>query len=131
MDFIKLLLPKNKFDDSNIIKITKLSDEEIQPIIYDLLEWLQDSNWPIYVKILPIVASHQNIVISDIINVLQGDDIMWKYWIICDLIPLLSDENKMLLKSNLIKLSESQGKDEDTLAIVEVSKNCLDIYYTN
>lgn len=41
---VKDLIPKNKFDDSNIEKLYLLTDEEIIPIIYDLLEWLMDYN---------------------------------------------------------------------------------------
>ena len=130
MDFIKLLLPKDKFDNSNIAQIAQLNDEEIQPIIYDLLEWLQDANFPIFKDILPIVAHHQNLVMPYVIAVLQDNDVMWKYWIIESLIPLLSDNNKLRLKSDLLRLSFLQEKDEDTQAIIEVSKNCLDTYYT-
>lgn len=41
------LIPKNKFDDGNIVELDGLTDEELKPIVYDLLMWLQDYNWPI------------------------------------------------------------------------------------
>lgn len=41
---LKDLVPKEKDDNENIEKLKMLSFEEIQPIIPDLLEWLQDMN---------------------------------------------------------------------------------------
>jgi len=58
MDFINELLPKNKSDDSTIEQLSQLSDEQMKPLISSLLKWLQDYNWPIAKKVLPIIASH-------------------------------------------------------------------------
>jgi len=44
---IRKLIPKHKDDQEVIENLRKLSFEEIKPIIPDLLEWLQDMNWPI------------------------------------------------------------------------------------
>ena len=98
--------------------------------VYDLLGWLQDANWPVFESVLSVVASNQNIAMPYVKDILQGNEIMWRYWIIDQLIPLLSDENKLLLKNDLLRISAFEEEDEDTLAIVEVSKTCLDMYYT-
>ena len=37
---IKELIPNDKSDFSNIDKLYGLTDDEIKPIIYELLEWL-------------------------------------------------------------------------------------------
>ncbi|WP_326513662.1 DUF5071 domain-containing protein [Clostridium intestinale] len=124
------LIPKDKFDNSTIKQLCKLTDNEIRPIIFDLLEWLQDYNWPIAKDILPIVILHQNIAIPHIITILQGNNMMWKYWIIELVIPYLIYPNKQLLKSELERLSSLEIIDDDIDEIVKMSKNCLTIYYT-
>lgn len=124
------LIPKDKFDNSTINQLCKLTDNEIRPIIFDLLEWLQDYNWTIAKDILPIVISHQNIAIPHIITILQGNNMMWKYWIIELVIPYLIYPNKQLLKSELERLSSLEITDDDIDEIVKMSKNCLTIYYT-
>ncbi|SHH45291.1 DUF5071 domain-containing protein [Clostridium intestinale] len=124
------LIPKDKFDNSTIKQLCKLTDNEIRPIIFDLLEWLQDYNWPIAKDILPIVILHQNIAIPHIITILQGNNMMWKYWIIELVIPYLIYPNKQLLKSELERLSSFEIINDDIDEIVKMSKNCLTVYYT-
>ena len=89
------LVPKNKFDSSNIERLKHLTDNEIEPILPSLLEWIQDCNWPVAGDILPVLALHQSALVPLIHRVLsphEKDDI-WKYWIITCLAPLFSDES--------------------------------------
>lgn len=130
MTSLRDLIPKDKFDNSTINQLCKLTDNEMQPIIFDLLEWLQDYNWPIAKDILPIVVLHQNIAMPHILTILQGNDIMWKYWVIQLVIPYLIYPNKQLVKSELERLSSLEIIDEDIDEIVKLSKNCLAFYYT-
>lgn len=44
MTSLRDLIPKDKFDNSTINQLCRLTDDEMQPIIFDLLEWLQDYN---------------------------------------------------------------------------------------
>lgn len=129
MTSLRDLIPKDKFDNSTINQLCKLTDNEMQPIIFDLLEWLQDYNWPIARDILPIVVLHQNIAMPYILTILQGNDIMWKYWIIELVIPYLIYPNKQLVKSELERLSSLEIIDEDIDQIVKLSKNYLAFYY--
>ena len=128
---IRSLIPKDKFDNSSIYELEKLSEAEIQPIMYELLEWLQDYNWPIAREILPIILLHQNIAMPYIIDILEGNDVMWRYWIMDLVIPNLLVSNKQLLRKPLEKLAALTDNDEDTKELVEKSKLCLALYYTN
>lgn len=130
MTSLRDLIPKDKFDNSTINQLCKLTDNEMQSIIFDLLGWLQDYNWPIAKDILPIVVLHQNIAMPHILTILQGNDIIWKYWVIELVIPYLIYPNKQLVKSELERLSSLEIIDEDIEEIVKLSKNCLAFYYT-
>lgn len=130
MASLRDLIPKEKFDNSTINQLCKLTDNEMKPIIFDLLEWLQDYNWPIARDILPIVVLHQNIAMPHILTILQGNDIMWKYWVIELVIPYLIYPNRQLVKSELERLSSLEIIDEDIEEIIKLSKNCLAFYYT-
>ena len=94
------LVPKNKFDSSNIERLKHLTDNEIEPILPSLLEWIQDCNWPVAGDILPVLALHQSALVPLIHRVLsphEKDDI-WKYWIM-DAYEAL--ENKIMEKYHL------------------------------
>ena len=52
MKNIKTLLPKYKFDDSNLEEIKLLNDSDLSQITSELLIWTKDANWPIFPKIV-------------------------------------------------------------------------------
>ena len=69
-----MLIPKHKDDQEVIENLRKLSFEEIKPIIPDLLEWLQDINWPIAGPVADILKPFSNNIVPDIIKILRTDD---------------------------------------------------------
>ena len=81
---IKNLVPKDKFDTSTIDELHKLSDEEIECIIPELLEWLQDMNWPVADAVVYILLQHKNVVEKYLLDLLKPDNIdeTWKHNII-------------------------------------------------
>jgi hypothetical protein len=128
MDVIKELLPKDKSDNSNIDRLKHLTDEQIQPLIPSLLEWLQDFNWPIAEEILQLIVARQNLVIPYVNNIFRGDDRMWQYWMLTKLVPLLTKNNIQMIKNDLIYLS-SLNENEDTFDIVQLSKKYVALHY--
>lgn len=122
---IKTLVPKNKFDNSTVNELSQLTDEQIKPIILDLLKWLQDYNCPIAQELLPIIIKHQNVTVPYISDILNGDDVMWKYWIMELFIPSVTETNKKFFISDIKKLTELKEIDEDTIIIIEAAVNCL------
>lgn len=121
----KDLLPKNKFDTANLEKIASLSDDEMKPIIYELLEWIQDYNWPVAQEILPILIARKNLIVPYLSMILNGNDSMWKYWMMELIIPELTHEDQMILKKDIEHLSQLTQQDEDSLEIVNMAKKCL------
>lgn len=108
------LVPKNKFDSSNIERLKHLTDNEIEPILPSLLEWIQDCNWPVAGDILPVLALHQSALVPLIHRVLsphEKDDI-WKYWIITCLAPLFSDESINCILSDIQRIAKSPTQGE-------------------
>ena len=130
---IRDLVPKHKSDDTNIDKLYELSDEEIEVIIYDLLEWIQDYNWTIADKVLNVLLERENLVFPYVVSILEGDDLMWKYWIMDLLIPTFSIHHKNELKKYILKFINSTDKDEGTAilreAALECYKKCFDNEY--
>lgn len=125
----KLLLPKDKFDDSNLDKIRQLNDDELEPIIFDLLEWLQDYNWPIADRILQILIARQSLALPYISKIFKSDDIIWKYWIMKLFIPELDPNYRILFRNDIEYLASLTAQDEDTIMVVNSAKECLDKCY--
>lgn len=79
---IKNLLPKDKFDIESVENLKNFSFDEIQPIVPDLLEWLKDCNWPVSKPIFNFLLPYTDNISSDILEILNGTDEVWKYWIL-------------------------------------------------
>ena len=121
MKNIKTLLPKDKLDDSNLEKIKLLNDSDLSQITSELLTWTQDANWPIFPKILEIIVARQDLFISEISKVFQTDDLIWKYWILTNICPKLSLENKDFLKKdfdNMAKVLLTNTEEEEILELI-------------
>lgn len=121
MKNIKILLPKDKFDDSNLEKIKLLNDSDLSQITSELLTWTQDANWPIFPKIVEIIVARQDLFISEISKVFQTDDLIWKYWILTNICPKLSLENIDFLKKdfdNMAKVLQTNTEEEEILELI-------------
>ncbi len=118
----KDLIPKNMHDISN--KLYSLTDDEMKTIIYDLLEWVQDYNWPVAQELVPVLKEREDIIFPYMSDILRGDDFMWKYWIMDLLIPGFSLEHKNALKDDILKLINDLDIDENTESIREIAEEC-------
>lgn len=121
---VKDLVPKDKHDVSNIDKLYNLTDEEMKTIVYDLLEWVQDYNWPVAQELIPLLKEKEDIIFPYMSDILRGDDFMWKYWIMDLLIPEFTFEHKSALKDDILLLINDPDIDEDTESIREIAKEC-------
>lgn len=121
---VKDLVPKDKHDISNINKLYNLSDEEMKPIVYNLLEWIQDYNWPVAQELVPVLKEREDIIFPYVSDILRGDDFMWKYWIMDLIIPDFSFEHKNALKDDILLLINDPDIDEDTESIREIAEEC-------
>ena len=121
MKNIKTLLPKDKLDGSNLEEIKILNDSDLSQLTSELLTWTQDANWPIFPKIVEIIVARQDLFISEISKVFQTDDLIWKYWILTNICPKLSLENKDFLKKdfdNMAKVLQTNTEEEEILELI-------------
>lgn len=121
------LVPKNKFDNSNIERLKQLTDEEIEPILPDLLKWIQDANWPVFKEILSVLALYQAALAPHILSVLRAEekDEIWKYWIIDCLAPFYSDANLPLILPAIKRIAENPTQDEIYEEVNEMAADFL------
>jgi hypothetical protein len=76
------LVPASKFDLETAELAAAAGWPAVQPVVTDLLEWLQDYNWPVARVLAPFLASIGDPLVPFLRPILAGDDALWKYWII-------------------------------------------------
>lgn len=116
---IKQLIPKDKFDFETVEKLKNYSFDEIKPIIPNLLEWLQDGNWPISKPVGELLLPFTENLSSEIVHILQGQDSVWKYWILQTFGKISKNE---LVQSEIERILKSPTKDEMAEDVFEIAK---------
>jgi hypothetical protein len=122
------IVPENKFDMVAVKNLQVATDVEVTAKISELLTWLQDMNWPVAVHINERLISLGAPLVKPIEEILDGNDTMWKYWIITYLISKTSPEVKTRLRPKLVSLeknpTDGEIVDEVNIAASEVLKQC-------
>ena len=103
------LIPKHKDDQKVIEGLKMLSFEEIKPIIPNLLEWLQDINWPIAGPVAEILKPFSDSMVPEIIKILRTNDGLWKWGTLTTLARTTT--NPMLL-TEIERIAKFPTRDE-------------------
>lgn len=76
------LLPQDKLETHKAQAIVALGYPAAAPILMELVEWLQDINWPVARVLQPFLASIGAPLAPYVRHVLNSTDDTWKYWTI-------------------------------------------------
>lgn len=76
------IVPTNKSDVAAAERAVALGWPGVEPVISELLKWIQDYNWPVAHTLAPFLASVGRPLAPYLRPVLEGDDELWKYWVI-------------------------------------------------
>ncbi len=106
---VKDLVPKHKDDQRVIARLKELSFEQIKPIVPELLEWLQDMNWPIARPVADILEPFVDKMVPEIIKIFKTNDGIWKMWVLANLTR--HTESPFLLRE-IQRIAKSPTRDE-------------------
>ncbi|MEV5026620.1 DUF5071 domain-containing protein [Paenibacillus sp. LPE1-1-1.1] len=73
------IIPRTKFDNERANQLENAKKENILLVLPQLLEWLQDINWPIAQDIGDVLVDFEDHLIPHIRAVLNSDDGGWKF----------------------------------------------------
>lgn len=79
---VQALIPHHKFDLERAEAAIAAGYPAVAPILPELLEWLQDYNWPVAHVLAPFLVSIGAPLSPHICAILETDDYTWKYWMI-------------------------------------------------
>ena len=103
-------IPSDKFDIQACKQLEVTPQDKVQPFISDLLVWIQDYNWPVAPFVKQKLIQFDNELINPLKSVLSGDDVIWKYFILTELLPEV--------KNNVLSSLQPELKQEvDKLAL--------------
>jgi hypothetical protein len=124
---IRKLVPRSKHDDEAADAAIAAGYPAVDPILPDLLEWLQDMNWPVAQSLAPFLASIGEPLIPHLKKIFESNDVIWKGWIVSRII----EENHGLalsFRDYLESLVNISPKDEDDEWLIECARGVLEKY---
>lgn len=118
-------IPKNKHDFDSLFKLKELSRSEVVPLLPNLMEWIQDMNWPIATEVENMLLKYPDEIVPLIKNVLATNDNVWKYWCLEILVKRLPEQSIMLLKCELVSLIQSPTDGEKLEELDKIADEIL------
>jgi hypothetical protein len=106
------LLPKDKHDDAAIAHISTLPESEIEPLLPEILTWLQDPNWPIARTVLPFILQHPALIVEPLRQVLRTDDVEWIYVVLCNVIKEMPLEERRKMRVEIERIAREPTEEE-------------------
>ncbi len=125
---LEALIPKDKFDIETAHQLNQYSYQELKPIIPDLLEWLQDCNWPVSKPVAEYLLTVSEHLTDDIVRILRGNDDIWKYYI---LTVFFQDTDKTIdikVIAELERMLENPTQGEEEEGVLVVAEEIMNTY---
>ena len=128
---IKNLIPKDKFDTSSFGQLMALSDEEADVIIPDLLEWIQDMNWPVASHMIKVLTKHRDVTEKHLPDLLKPGqkDAEWKLHIIRNLLnewPSCPDDDRVT--AEIARIADHPTEEERMEEVDAAAREYLDAF---
>lgn len=125
MEKFEDLLPRHKFDNDSVEMIKKMDRDKILPLLPNLLEWIQDMNWPVAPSVLGLLLTFPEEIVPHVQVVLSSDDDNWKWFILHFLVIKLPIESRVQFREYLTRVAETPTHNELAEEIDEIAKEIL------
>jgi len=109
---IQECVPKDKFDVEAIERAHSVGFPDLNPLIPELLEFVQDANWPVAVPSSTLLSLAGPEIVPFVRDVLRSDDGMWKYWTIELVVKNLPTGVRAALSADLAQLVDAPAQDD-------------------
>ena len=117
------LIPKGKFDIETARLASRAGFPAVEPVLYELLEWIRNYNWPVAHELFPFLASIGEPLAPHIRQVFASDDYIWQYWI-CGLFresPVLYS----IFRQDIHRIASAPTAEERTNELDELSAELI------
>ncbi|NUU60450.1 DUF5071 domain-containing protein [Paenibacillus agri] len=107
-------LPVDKHDCKSVEALASMEREVVIPLLPELLEWIQDMNWPIASAMMDVLLKYKVETIPHLKIIFSQSDSIWTYNILSYLIKDWNTELISELSSDLRELAQTMDHYEDT-----------------
>ena len=119
------LVPKSKSDLDTANRAVAAGYPAVESVLPELVEWLQDYNWPVAHVLAPFLAEIGLPLIPQIDHVFSTTDETWQYWMIVCLLSR-NDDLYEHYKQKLIQLAETPSGNDRHHELDDVARKTLE-----
>ena len=106
------VLPKNKMDYNAIAELKRLQPQDLLSYANELLEWVQDYNWPIAPDVCDLLVPLDEKLVPLLRTVMGGEDEAWIDNCVRYIVANLSDSAQGSLIPELTRIADFPTEDE-------------------
>lgn len=118
------LIPASKYEVEKAQQLVELGWPAVQPVLPQILEWLQDLNWPVARVLQPFVVSIGAPLAPAMRDVLVGSDSSWKYSLVVGVLAHSASLQSALVPE-LKWLAEGSGRADSDEGVQDAARNLL------
>ena len=110
-------LPKDKFDLEAIDRANGVGFPTLNPVLPELLLWLQDLNWPVARVMADLLITAGPELVPAMRSALVSGDSIWKHNLLTELCPKLRTEILQELAPDIARLADdpTEGDRKETV----------------
>lgn len=119
------LLPVDKSDYDSVAHIRTLTTNELEPLIPQLLTWLQDQNWPIFRDVRELLLRYPKEIVEPVRGILKGEDGEWIHNCLLNLVADMPMHCQLELRKELERIARNPTVEESEFESEEVAEEIL------
>jgi hypothetical protein len=120
------VVPESKHDLDAAKRAVEAGWPAVEPVVSELLEWVQDYNWPVASVLAPFLARIGTPLVPYLRPILTGDDVMWKYWVVLTIVTDSTVEVVERLRPELEQLVATPKGEEAEAGVPEAAAEALE-----
>jgi hypothetical protein len=122
---LRRLLPATKYEVEKAEALVALGHERVLSVMPAVLEWTQDSNWPVAQVLQPFLAAIGSPLAPFVREILAEGDDVWKYFLLLHVVAKSTDLANSL-RDDLERLVTNPTDGEVKEEVSLVAKGILD-----
>ena len=127
MTGLRDLVPSGKSDVERAQAAVRAGYPVVGPVIGELLEWLQDGNWPVAHVLAPFLRDLGPVpsIVENLRTILDGEDDIWKYWVLWSIVDGWEATALLAIEPQLRRLAEHPSENELAEGVEEIAGKLL------
>jgi len=115
------LIPIAKYETEKASELVRLGFPAVEPVMPQILEWLQDPNWPVGLIFQPFLIRIGQPLTPYIRTILAGQDDGWKYSLLVAVVaPSIELAQTLRPELEHLATSPSTGESEEEVDLIAV-----------